>query len=254
MLSGYNDGSINWANMQIIPPVYTDNSSLLFHPAYGFDPQMAYSPYSPVMIDGQLYSQQVPLSPSYYSQPVSSNGYATSAGTGQEGVGENMYWAYMHYPVSNGYGYYNVPGESGLNQSTPVGILGPYEQTQYNHGPAKEVKLNRDSVNLSGESHAVTNRGPRALKPKGSNSADRTSSDTDLYNQPDFKTTYEKAKFFVIKSFSEDNVHRSIKYGVWASTALGNRKLDAAYQEAKKDGDTCPVFLLFSVCYIYVHS
>ncbi|XP_076929370.1 uncharacterized protein LOC143593703 [Bidens hawaiensis] len=57
---GYNDGSINWANnMQIMPPIYTDSSSLLFHPAYGFDPQVAYSPYSPVMIDGQLYSQQV---------------------------------------------------------------------------------------------------------------------------------------------------------------------------------------------------
>ncbi|KAI7730113.1 hypothetical protein M8C21_029370 [Ambrosia artemisiifolia] len=251
--------------MQIMPPMYNDNSSLLFHPAYGFDPQGAYSPLSPILIDGQLYSpQQFPVSPSYYSQPISPTGFATSAGSGQEGIGENMFWGYVQYPVSNGIGFYNGIGESLSNQSTPVGILGPYEHsfgqqpTPYNmyeasrlnhHGSDKEVK-HRDSVNLTNDSNATTidrNRGPRASKPKGSNSADHASNNNDLYNKPDFVTTYEKAKFFVIKSFSEDNVHRSIKYGVWSSTPLGNRKLDAAYQEAKKDGDTNPVFLFFSV-------
>lgn len=73
----------------------------------------------------------------------------------------------------------------------------------------------------------------------------------ELYNQPDFVTDYEKAKFFVIKSFSEDNVHKSIKYKVWASTPLGNKKLDAAYQEVKDDGGNYPVFLFFSVCYLH---
>ncbi|KAF5813399.1 putative YTH domain-containing protein [Helianthus annuus] len=270
---GYGDGSVNWGdhsnyvhanNMQIVSPIYNENSSLLFHPVYGFDPQVAYSPFSPIMIDGQLYSpQQVPVSPSYYSQPISPTGFATSAGSGQEGLGENVFWGYVHYPMSNGIGFYNGSGESVSNQSTPVGILGPYEhsfgQTPYHmydasrlnhHGLDKEVKhRDRDSVNLTNDSHVAAdkNRGPRASKPKGSSSADHTSNHIDLYNRADFVTTYEKAKFFVIKSFSEDNVHRSIKYGVWASTPLGNRKLDAAYKEAKKDGDACPVFLFFSV-------
>ncbi|KAF5726837.1 hypothetical protein HS088_TW22G00521 [Tripterygium wilfordii] len=103
------------------------------------------------------------------------------------------------------------------------------------------------------------NRGPRASKPKSQISAEHkpavdskkySKSDSrihdDLYNRPDFVTDCKDAKFFVIKSYSEDNVHKSIKYGVWASTPNGNKKLDAAYHEAKKR-ETCPLFLLFSV-------
>lgn len=74
----------------------------------------------------------------------------------------------------------------------------------------------------------------------------------DQYNSPEFLTDYENAKFFVIKSFSEDNVHKSIKYGIWASTPLGNRKLDAAYHEAKDMIGNCPVFLFFSVCFLSI--
>ncbi|XWS16587.1 hypothetical protein CRYUN_Cryun34aG0101500 [Craigia yunnanensis] len=60
-------------------------------------------------------------------------------------------------------------------------------------------------------------------------------------------TDYKDAKFFIIKSYSEDNVHKSIKYGVWASTPNGNKKLDAAYRKAKENQNACPVFLLVSV-------
>lgn len=125
----------------------------------------------------------------------------------------------------------------------------------------------RNSVGISTDSHGITserNRGPRALKPKVKNGEETTSPgggkagsstsgvNLDMYNRPDFVTDYEKAKFFVIKSFSEDNVHKSIKYNIWASTPLGNRKLDAAYHEAKETKDSCPVFLFFSVCYFIV--
>lgn len=77
-------------------------------------------------------------------------------------------------------------------------------------------------------------------------------SDKDQYNREDFPETYSDARFFVIKSYSEDDVHKSIKYNVWASTPNGNKKLDAAYQEAKAKPDSCPVFLLFSVCVLYL--
>ncbi|KAL5699727.1 hypothetical protein ACHQM5_030591 [Ranunculus cassubicifolius] len=102
------------------------------------------------------------------------------------------------------------------------------------------------------------NRGPRASKPKNQTTSEHGSSvdieknvadiaevPNQLYNRPDFVTEYKDARFFVIKSYSEDNVHKSIKYGVWASTPNGNKKLDAAYHEAKEK--LCPVFLLFSV-------
>ncbi|KAF3600566.1 hypothetical protein F2Q69_00039237 [Brassica cretica] len=59
-----------------------------------------------------------------------------------------------------------------------------------------------------------------------------------------FPETLVNAKFFVIKSYSEDDVHNSIKYGMWSSTPTGNKKLNAAYQESSQE---CPVYLLFSV-------
>ncbi|CAH9127462.1 unnamed protein product [Cuscuta epithymum] len=67
------------------------------------------------------------------------------------------------------------------------------------------------------------------------------------YNRDDFPETFSAAKFFVVKSYSEDDVHKSVKYGVWASTPNGNKKLDEAYREAQKKPGGCPVFLLFSV-------
>jgi hypothetical protein len=71
--------------------------------------------------------------------------------------------------------------------------------------------------------------------------------DREQYNRPDFPEDYTDAKFFVIKSYSEDDVHKSIKYNVWASTQNGNKKLHAAYQEAQEKSGDCPVFLFFSV-------
>ncbi|KAI3716484.1 hypothetical protein L1987_67395 [Smallanthus sonchifolius] len=71
--------------------------------------------------------------------------------------------------------------------------------------------------------------------------------DREQYNKTGFPETYADAKFFVIKSYSEDDVHKSIKYNVWASTQNGNKKLDAAFQEAQQKYGSCPVFLFFSV-------
>ncbi|KAH8523041.1 hypothetical protein H0E87_003631 [Populus deltoides] len=71
--------------------------------------------------------------------------------------------------------------------------------------------------------------------------------DREQYNKADFPVEYVDAKFFIIKSYSEDDVHKCIKYNVWASTPNGNKKLDAAYQEAGQKSGGCPVFLLFSV-------
>ncbi|XP_050211552.1 YTH domain-containing protein ECT3 [Mercurialis annua] len=73
----------------------------------------------------------------------------------------------------------------------------------------------------------------------------------DQYNQPDFETEYTNAKFYIIKSYNEDDIHKSIKYNVWASTPNGNKKLNAAFREAEQQssqsGTNCPIFLFFSV-------
>ena len=55
---------------------------------------------------------------------------------------------------------------------------------------------------------------------------------------------YSNSKFFVIKSFSEEDVHKSIKYGVWSSSKNGNLTLSNAFQITKeKNGN---VYLFFS--------
>ena len=51
------------------------------------------------------------------------------------------------------------------------------------------------------------------------------------YNPKDFDLTAKNARFFVIKSYSEDDIHRSIKYEIWCSTEHGNKRLDAAFRE-----------------------
>ncbi|KAF3603294.1 hypothetical protein F2Q69_00036062 [Brassica cretica] len=76
----------------------------------------------------------------------------------------------------------------------------------------------------------------------------RGAKDSKEYNKKDFfSNTYTNAKLFVIKSYSEDDIHKSIKYNVWSSTSNGNKKLNAAYNEAAGDKSSCPVFLIFSV-------
>ncbi|RDX96263.1 YTH domain-containing family protein 1 [Mucuna pruriens] len=106
----------------------------------------------------------------------------------------------------------------------------------------------------SSDNKNIKSLGPVTLLQKGQNLLVK-SDDTEVplvpnkeqYNGKDFSENYSDAKFFVIKSYSEDDVHKSIKYSVWASTPNGNKKLDAAYQEAKEKPGGCPIFLLFSV-------
>uniref|UniRef100_A0A0C9RNU0 TSA: Wollemia nobilis Ref_Wollemi_Transcript_7625_2746 transcribed RNA sequence n=1 Tax=Wollemia nobilis TaxID=56998 RepID=A0A0C9RNU0_9CONI len=127
---------------------------------------------------------------------------------------------------------------------------------------------NKTNENWNFDVLSEQNRGPRtnrlrtpqisseALK-NGSNQGVVGSGDVDVnainreqYNSPGFSIEHESAKFFVIKSYSEDDVHQSIKYNVWASTPNGNKKLDGAYEDAKKivdENKSCPIFLFFSV-------
>ncbi|ONM19484.1 hypothetical protein ZEAMMB73_Zm00001d004726, partial [Zea mays] len=73
---------------------------------------------------------------------------------------------------------------------------------------------------------------------------------TDQYNIDDLRIDYMYAKFFVIKSIGEADVHKSIKYGVWSSSSSGNSKLDSAFRDAdrisRRHSTKCPVFLFFS--------
>ena len=101
------------------------------------------------------------------------------------------------------------------------------------------------------------NRGPRiGSLSEDADSCHSISQDIVIkrgnYNLDDFSINHEQAMFFVIKSYSEDDIHKSIKYNVWASTPNGNQRLDNAFQSAKSQKSACPIFLFFSVCiFIY---
>jgi len=52
------------------------------------------------------------------------------------------------------------------------------------------------------------------------------------------------ARFFIMKSNDEDNIYKSIKYRVWCSSLMGNKKLNGAFKNAKNQ---YPIYLIFSV-------
>ncbi|WOL19625.1 YTH domain-containing family protein 2-like [Canna indica] len=114
--------------------------------------------------------------------------------------------------------------------------------TELNKGPRAGRYRNLKGF---GPNITIAERGQNL--PANVNDQDVVVPERDQYNRADFPETYSDAKFFVIKSYSEDDIHKSIKYNVWASTPHGNKKLDAAYQEAKDKTNACPIFLFFSV-------
>ena len=52
--------------------------------------------------------------------------------------------------------------------------------------------------------------------------------------------TSENSVIYIIKSFTEEDIHKAIKYKIWSSTNYGNNKLNTEFKENKN------VYLLFS--------
>jgi hypothetical protein len=55
---------------------------------------------------------------------------------------------------------------------------------------------------------------------------------------------FVQARFFVIKSYTEEDVQKSLKHEIWSSTVLGNKRLDTAFRES---AEQMPIYLFFSV-------
>ncbi|XP_020872022.1 uncharacterized protein LOC9300630 isoform X1 [Arabidopsis lyrata subsp. lyrata] len=154
-------------------------------------------------------------------------------------------------------GYYHVGSYQSPNSISSY--YGADNRARLTPDLGKRREKEQGSVSMTNDLYG--NRGPRAssrVKSKNSSKLCSTTGDStsdsstagpnpSLYNNPEFVIDYKNAKFFIVKSFSEDNVHRSIKYNVWASTPHGNKKLDTAYRDAEKMGGKCPIFLFFSV-------
>ncbi|KAL2464511.1 evolutionarily conserved C-terminal region 7 [Forsythia ovata] len=172
----------------------------------------------------------------------------------------------------------NVPNGKVLSSHSPLKNALPAGNGFSGFGPssyAPQASLDKvrskvlygrapDDVKVSTDALTEQNRGPRTNKLKNqlavkayttrvgdSDAQGNIIIYTDQYNKGDFLVDYMNAKFFVIKSYSEDDVHKSIKYNVWSSTPNGNKKLNSAYEDAQRiaaaDSRGCRVFLFFSV-------
>ncbi|CAM0952072.1 unnamed protein product [Alopecurus aequalis] len=171
-------------------------------------------------------------------------GYQQGASRGSGHPGDN----FVHGLVSNQQGRMTTTRHTGTR---PRMANRAVNNTNYCRNSKKENPL-RNSEDIRDQVC-----GPRANKLNNA-STPTTKKDIlsplvrrDQFNRSDFSVQYEHAKFFMIKSYSEDDIHKGIKYNVWASTPNGNNKLDAAFHDAqaltKENGTKCPVFLLFSV-------
>ncbi|XP_044500028.1 YTH domain-containing protein ECT1-like isoform X2 [Mangifera indica] len=177
-------------------------------------------------------------------------------------VNNTMYGHYGNtYRTGSGFGSFGY--DSWMGGRGWYTVDSKYKPRGCTYGASGSGKENGDGLN-------ELNKGPRAkgfknqegfdpitLAVKGQNLTSTQSKvkdsppvvlDKEKYNGEDFPVeSYVDAKFYVIKSYSEDDVHKSVKYNMWTSTPNGNKKLDAAYREAKEKSSDCPVFLLFSV-------
>ncbi|CAH1426284.1 unnamed protein product [Lactuca virosa] len=252
--------------------VYSDNGSLLYY-------MPSYNPYATgayMGVDGQQHKQQQQQQQQPYfssseampcyswnsTYPENSTSFGAKSVTGSNGMKSNdfntkrtmnFYTGKSHnYPLDMKPSQHSTP-------SVPKSILQSQHfrsfnklNSAYQSGGLQKGLWNenerykpREKSYNNGESEELT-RGPRAQSLNSHIEEEKVgfSLRRDKYNLEEFQTKYDHAKFYVIKSYSEDDVHKSIKYDVWSSTPNGNKKLDAAYRDA--EGKT-NVFLFFSV-------
>lgn len=107
------------------------------------------------------------------------------------------------------------------------------------------------SAKGSGSRRAMPNSTPQSTFNAEGSKTTKSSSQSELVgklksekNPSELTINMTNARFFVIKSYAEDDIHRSIKYNIWTSTEHGNRRLDQAFREQKGKG---VIYLLYSV-------
>lgn len=168
------------------------------------------------------------------------------------------------YPSDQTYSQYgSTPrfGANGLNSRSSIGqwglMAGKYKPLGrggglYSYG--NETLYGELNRGPRGNLKSLQTTGLASVAVKGENLASIGKDDLsglvlnkEQYNRENFPEEYSDAKFFIIKSYSEDDIHKSIKYSVWASTPNGNKKLDAAFRESQVKAGGCPIFLFFSV-------
>ena len=71
-----------------------------------------------------------------------------------------------------------------------------------------------------------------------------TSSEIENLNSDNIALQTNNARFFIIVAQCEDDIHKSLKYGIWTSSRSGNELLNKAFLSSK---DQEKIYLYFSV-------
>merc|ERR1719273_2591145 len=146
-------------------------------------------------------------------------------------------------PQSSSSGHHSGGGRSMMMAGSTQGPRASNRQPQMNGGSvtggSKSGGGGSGNGSLSQSGNGSPSQGPAMSHPVLDNLRS-----INEYNPKSFDMSPKNARFFVIKSFSEDDIHRSIKYEIWCSTDHGNKRLDAAYKAQNSQG---PIFLFFSV-------
>ncbi|KIL69964.1 hypothetical protein M378DRAFT_157214 [Amanita muscaria Koide BX008] len=158
----------------------------------------------------------------------------------QAGNNERNSWDQKGHVLSNRssnsnlqYGYQQGASQHGKNGSSGGAPQGQVQHPRLNAGSSFGQPQPASPGQTSAASGFLTSSidVPTLIATKG-------------YNPIDFDTKPAFARYFVIKSYTEDDVHKSLKYEIWSSTDPGNKRLDKAFKEVNGRG---PVYLFFSV-------
>ncbi|XP_013083543.2 YTH domain-containing family protein 1-like [Biomphalaria glabrata] len=137
-----------------------------------------------------------------------------------------------------------------LNSNNNSSSVSAVPVVQGNHSPPYSTNYNQSSggapSNRSSTNNCATTNGESSHSnpPVSSHPVLDQLKSSNLYNPKEFNLNPRSARFFIIKSYSEDDIHRSIKYNIWCSTDHGNKRLDQAFREREGKG---PVYLIYSV-------
>ena len=156
-------------------------------------------------------------------------GTGMSAGGKPAPPGQRQAWSAPRQRQMGGGG--SAGGHSGANSNSNNSGSGGHHQTHHGAG-ANSNSYAPGSAGSPGGSAATHHPVLDKLKQE------------NQYNPKEYNLNPKGARFFIIKSYSEDDIHRSIKYNIWCSTEHGNKRLDSAFREREGKG---PIYLLFSV-------
>ena len=134
----------------------------------------------------------------------------------------------------------NKQGGSGGNQQGRSWSA-PRSRTMNNYSGNSN---SNQSGNSSGNGGLSQISAPSSGTPASNHPVLEKLKSANQYNPRDFNLNPRGARFFIIKSYSEDDIHRSIKYSIWCSTDHGNKRLDQAFKEREAKG---PIYLFYSV-------